>query len=150
MSPETKIELVHITNLDGWSSQNISIMPPGACKDTRTKGKPCGIRAAPLENKITSTELNACDYGFLGITVLHAFKLLIVHYNVDVPRMPTIEVEIVKVLIKFFKPEFDDKGISDRLDKRKCVSGPLCLETCSERTFKDYVTMTFVQISDKR
>ena len=39
--------------------------------------------------------------------------------------MPTIEVEIVTLLIKFFRPELDDKGIALRLEKRKMKKRPV-------------------------
>ena len=123
-SEEADFKTIHITDVSGWFAQDLAILPPGACKDLRPDGRPCGIRLAPQGDTIKGIVRNSVMHGCPLLTVPH-MKKLIIKLAIPVERMPTQEINCSKVISQYVMPHLDDKERAEMMGQRSIKHRPV-------------------------
>ena len=109
---------VHITDLKGWMVIETKAMPPSCCKARRADGAPRGVVITALTSAGTPIVEYAANKAFRSLTIPF-MKKLIVHLEIPVDRMPSLEYELAKLLVQFVRPDLDDAALADVLGQRK-------------------------------
>ena len=123
-SEEADVKTVHITENLRWFAQDLAILPPAACKDLKPDGRPCGIRLSALGETIKGLVRNSVRHG-IPLMAVPWMKKLIIHLEFPVERMPTLELECLKVFTQFVMSHSDDKQLAEMMSDRSIKHRPV-------------------------
>jgi hypothetical protein len=107
---------LHITDLAGWMVYETDAAPPCAASTKGADGRTLGIVAKVIGQPMPLLK-NSGKHCFNGMTSTFCTKL-IKFLEVDISPMPTLESDIIKVLLKEVFPEFNEEQMLDTMSKR--------------------------------
>ena len=115
---DTRFAYKIITNVGQYVVQETKILPPGAVKDLRDDGKPYGIRMSRATTNPCGMLLYNAKNGFPMARRIIDLQTLIKKLEVPCAKMPTSEIDCVKLLIKYIIPDITDITMAMYADKR--------------------------------
>jgi hypothetical protein len=121
-------KFTHLKDLKGWYAQAVKAVPPSQVKAKQADGLPLGIVATITGTKVTPILAFAARSGFRGMTIPY-LKKLANFIEVDCDRLPTLEIDIVTLLVQTVLPDLDPLELAAILERR-CMKFKPKFETC--------------------
>ena len=111
LGPDAKYEFFHITSLKNLVVQECEIGAPCEIQEKNSDGMPFGIRPIIRTNTVKPMARHSCDNGFPGVIVDH-LKKFVKYFEVPCEAVPSLEIDIVKLLVKFMRPTLTDSELA--------------------------------------
>ena len=97
-----------MTDVKAWLCKDLELVPPAASKDKAPDGiKPAGMRSVVRNDKATTLVRNSCSECFPLMKAVD-MQSLITYLEIEVERMPTLEIDCASILVDASMPHLTD------------------------------------------